>query len=387
MHLKTLLANLTQHSGITDPYGGTHLPIYNTATFDQKRQDPNNKLYDYSRSDNPTRNALEAVFAKAENGAGCICTNTGIAAIGLLFEAVLKSGDTILMEKDCYGGTHRLLNILFEKNNINTYYADFTNVEEVRFALKSNHINLVVCESPTNPSLNIVDISAISALCREFETLFAVDNSMATFAVQKPLDLGADFSVFSCTKFISGHGSVTAGAIVAKSTFWYEKLSYMSNAQGRAQSPFDVFLVSLGLPTLVCRMKSQEGSALKLANFLLNHPDVAEVKFPGLPSHPQYELGKKQMKIIPSVLTIRLHNQLKAEQLIRNSKLFGEKVSFGSADSRMEIPSKMSHATYSDDDLKAKGLSHSTVRIAVGLEDADDLIQDIVQALKTPEYA
>lgn len=381
MQLETLLANITQNSDLKDSYGATHLPIYNTATFDLKRQSTDGQIYDYSRSDNPTRNALETVFAKAENGFGCVCTNTGISAIALLFETVLKNGEEVLIEKDCYGGTYRLLNILFEKNNIITHYADFTEINEVEKILQSNKIALVVCESPTNPSLKIVNIEAISKVTKKYNSLLAVDNSMATFASQKPLELGADFSVFSTTKFISGHGSVTAGAIVSKEEFWDEKFKYIANAQGRAQSPFDVFLVSLGLPTLTYRMKAQEASALKIAQFLENHPEVLDVKFPGLPSHPQYELAKKQLKIIPSVLTIELKSAEKAENFIKKTTLFGEKVSFGSADSRLEIPARMSHATNTEEDLAAKGLSFATVRIAVGLEDTDDLILDIVQAL------
>lgn len=381
MQLETLLANITQHSEIKDAYGATHLPIYNTATFDLKRQSGYGQVYDYSRSDNPTRNALETIFAKAENGFGCVCTNTGISAIALLFETVLKTNDHVLIERDCYGGTYRLLNILFEKNKITPHYADFTDLNEVEEILRTTTIQLIVCESPTNPSFKIVDIEKIGNLSENYNALFAVDNSMATFASQKPLELGADFSVFSSTKFISGHGSVTAGAIVSKEANWNEKFRYIANAQGRAQSPFDVFLVSLGLPTLTYRMKAQEASALQLARFLETHEEVLEVKYPGLPSHPQYKLAKKQLKIIPAVLTIELKTPAKAEVFISKCRLFGEKVSFGCADSRLEIPSRMSHATNTEQDLAAKGLSHATVRISVGLEDTDDLIQDITQAL------
>ena len=249
-------------------------------------------------------------------------------------------------------------------------------------ALQQNKIKLILCESPTNPSLKIVNLKSVADLSKKYNTLFAVDNSMATFASQKPLDLGADFSLFSATKFISGHGSVVAGAIVAKTEHWAERLNYYSNANGRAQSPFDVFLVSLGLPTLVYRMKTQEQSAIQLSEFLNSLDEVLEVKFPGLPSHPQYELAKSQMEIIPSVLTITLKSPEKAEQLIQNTKLFGEKVSFGTSDSRLEIPSKMSHATYSEEDLKKIGLTQATVRISVGLENINDLISDIKQALE-----
>ena len=383
MKIETLLANLTQHSGIKDAYGATHLPIYNTATFDYKRQQDSDFLYDYSRTDNPTRNALETIFAKAENGFGCICTNTGIRAIALLFETVLQSGDTVLVEKDCYGGTYRLLHILFEKNNIKAFYADFTREDEVEQLLKEHAIKLVLCESPTNPGLKIVDIAKIASLSKKYGSVFAVDNSMATFASQKPLDLGADFSVFSATKYVSGHGSVVAGALVAKEAHWYEKLHYYANAYGSAQAPFDVFLVSLGLPSLVYRMQAQEQSARVLAEQLLTFTEVKSVKFPGLVTHPQYELAKRQMKIIPAVLTVDFEDAYIAEAVVKNTKLFGEKVSFGTADSRVELPAKMSHATYSEEDLEKIGLTKATVRFSVGLENVNDLVEDVQQAVTT----
>ncbi len=382
MELETLLANITQHSQIKDPFGATHLPIYNTATFDLKRQDESNELiYDYSRTDNPTRNALETIFKKAEEGFGCVCTHTGISAIALLLETVLNFEDQILIEKDCYGGTYRLLNIFFDKRNIKAHYVDFTNLSAVEEILSKHQIKLILCESPTNPSLKIVDIKAIADLAHQNKVLFAVDNSMATFASLKPIVLGADFSVFSTTKFISGHGSTTAGAIVSKEKSWHQEFKYMANAQGRSQNPFDVFLISLGLPTLTYRMKAQEESALKIAQFLEVHDEILEVKYPGLISHPQHDLAKLQFRIIPSVLTIKLKSGEKAALFIQRCKLFGEKVSFGSADSRLEIPSKMSHATNSFEDLIEKGLDDSIVRIAIGLENTDDLINDLNQSL------
>ncbi len=381
MKLETLLSNITKYAEIQDPHGATHLPIYNTATFDLKKQS-GSKVYDYSRSDNPTRNALETIFAKAENAYGCVCTNTGVGAVSLLFDAVLKTGDSVLVETDCYGGTHRLLTILKDKNNISSHYIDFSNLNLVENTIKNNQIKLVICESPTNPGLKIIDIQAIANICKKHHVLLAIDNSMATFASQKPLDLGADFSVFSATKFISGHGSVIAGAIASKDKLWHKKVAYAANAHGSAQSPMDVYLISLGLPSLHVRMKAQEESALKIAKFFENHSDVVKVRFPGLPSDPQYELGKKQMKIVPSLLTIDLISIEKAEKLVKNTKLFGEKVSFGTADSRLEIPSKMSHATFNEAQMNEKGLSLSTVRISIGLEDVDDLIEDIKQALK-----
>ena len=382
MKIETLLANLSINSDFKDPYGASHFPIYNTATFDLKKQEGNDRIYDYSRSDNPTRNALENIFAKAENGFGCVCTNTGIAAISVLFETVLKNGDTVLVENDSYGGTYRLLKVLSEKNNIKTIYTDFTNLNLVEEELKNNEISLILCESPTNPSLKIIDLEEIGKLSKKHNTLFAVDNSMATFVSQKPLDLGADFSVFSTTKFISGHGSVTAGAVVSKTKELHQKVRFFANAYGNAQSPMDVYLTSLGLPTLVYRMKAQEESALKIAKFLKNFPQIKSVKFPALEDFEQYHLAKKQMSIIPAVLTIQLQDEETANQLINNTKLFGKKVSFGTSDSRLEIPAKMSHATNSKDSLASKGIDNATVRISVGLENTEDLIEDLSQALQ-----
>ncbi len=382
MKLETLLANIVHYCDVPDDKGSSHIPIYNTATFDLKRQQGNDKIYGYSRSDNPTRNAVETIFNKAEDGAGCTCTNTGVSALALLFDATLRAGDAVLVERDCYGGTYRLLNVLKEKNNIRTHYVDFLNLDEVEQIISRGNFKLILCESPTNPGMKILDLSAIAALAKKYDILFAVDNSLATFASQQPISFGADFSVFSTTKFISGHGSVTAGAIVSKDPSLAKKVKYLSNAEGRAQSPFDAFLVSLGLPTLPYRMRIQEQSALDIATFLTTHPDVIQVKFPGLPDHPQYELAKKQMQVIPAVLTLNLVSEEKAVQLIRNTKLFGEKASFGTSDSRMEIPSKMSHASFSEADLAEIGLTKSTVRISVGLEDTQDLIDDIINALK-----
>lgn len=381
MKIETLLANLALNSDFKDPYGASHFPIYNTATFDLKKQEENDRIYDYSRSDNPTRNALENIFAKAENGFGCVCTNTGIAAISVLFETVLKNGDTVLVENDSYGGTYRLLKVLSEKNNIKTIYTDFTNLHLVEEELKNNEIALILCESPTNPSLKIIDLEAIGKISKKYNTLFAVDNSMATFVSQKPLDLGADFSVFSTTKFISGHGSVTAGAVVSKTKELHQKVRFFANAYGNAQSPMDVYLTSLGLPTLVYRMKAQEESALKIAKFLKTIPQIKSVKFPALEDFEQHDLAKKQMSIIPAVLTIQLQDEETANQLINNTKLFGKKVSFGTSDSRLEIPAKMSHASNPKDSLASKGIDNATVRISVGLENTEDLIEDLSQAL------
>ena len=251
--LETMLCHLKDFAPFKEPTNSSHFPIYNTATFDLKNQN-GDKIYDYTRSDNPTRATLENFFAFAENGYGAVCTHTGIASVSLLFETVLKANSSILVEADCYGGTFRLLKVFKEKYNINVNFTDFTDLNMVEHILKTNNIDLVLCESPTNPGLKIIDLKEISKLCKANNSLFAVDNSLATFISQKPLDLGADFSLFSTTKFISGHGSVIAGAIVAKTKENSEQLHYYSNALGRNQNPLDVHLISLGISSLKVRM-------------------------------------------------------------------------------------------------------------------------------------
>ena len=380
-NLQTQLCHLNKFAPFEDKAGASHFPIYNTATFDLKKQKAE-KIYDYTRSDNPTRESLENLFAFAENGAGCVCTHTGIAAVSLLFETVLKANSSILVEADCYGGTFRLLKVFKEKYNISVNFADFTDLNMVEHILKTNSIDLILCESPTNPGLKIIDLEKIANLSKKYNSLFAVDNSLATFICQKPLDLGADFSLFSTTKYISGHGSVIAGAIVAKTKEQSEKLHYYSNAFGRNQNPLDVYLISLGVPTLKIRMIEHQNNSIQIAKFLQEQDYIKSVNHPALKSHKQYDLAKKQMKYIPGVFCADFISVEMAEKFIENSKIFGEKCSFGSPDSKVEIPAKISHASFSQEELKAIGISNSTVRFSIGLEDVEDLINDIKQATK-----
>jgi len=380
-NIQTKICHQTEFSPFKDIAGASHFPIYNTATFDLKKQ-KGEKIYDYTRSDNPTREALENLFAFAEGGAGCVCTHTGIASVSLLFETILKANSSILVEADCYGGTFRLLKVFKEKYNIQVNFANFNDIKLVENILKTKSIDLVLCESPTNPGLKIIDLKLIANLSHKYNALFAVDNSLATFISQKPLDLGADFSLFSTTKYISGHGGVIAGAIVAKTKELAEQLHYYANAYGRSQNPFDVYLISLGIPTLKLRMKEHEANSIKIAKFLQTQDYIVKVTHPALESHPQYELAKTQMKYIPGVFCADFKSVKLAEKFIKNSRIFGEKCSFGSPDSRVEIPAKISHASFSKEELKAIGISDSTVRFSIGLEEVEDLIEDLQQALK-----
>jgi len=380
LHVETDLAHMQDFARDADKHGASHFPIYNTATFDLKKQD-GSEIYDYTRSGNPTREALENLFTKVENGAGCVCTHTGIGAVALLLETVLKANSHVLVEADCYGGTFRLLKIFKDKYNITIHFRNFVHVEEIEDVLKNNPIDLVLCESPTNPGLKIIDLKAVGELSKKYNSLFAVDNSLATFISQRPLDLGADFSLFSTTKYISGHGSVIAGAIVSKTKELAQEVGFYANAYGRSQNPMDVFLISLGIPTLKVRMKEHEKNAIVIAEFLEAQSYISRVTFPALKSHPQYGLAKKQMDFMPGLFCADFTTIELAEKFIEKTKIFGEKCSFGSPDSRIEIPAKISHATFSKEELEAIGILESTVRFSIGLENVEDLIKDIKQAI------
>lgn len=379
-NIETILARMTDFADTKDPFGSSHFPIYNTATFNLKKQS-GDKIYEYSRCENPTREALEYIFTLAEKGAGSVCTNTGIAAIGLLFETVLRTGSQVLIEKSCYGGTFRLLKVHTDKYNVKTHFADFTNLDELENILQNTKIDLIVCESPTNPGIKIIDIQKVAALSKKYNSVFAVDNSLATFIAQCPIELGADFSFFSTTKFISGHGSVIAGAVVASTEEWFDKLKFYNIAEGRAQNPMDIYLTALGIPSLPVRFKAHQDNASAVVNHLLTKDYIKSVTFPGLESHKQYELAKKQMKLIPGVFIADFTKRELAEKFIRDTKLFGEKASFGSPDSRLEMPAKLSHSSFSEEELNDIGISSTTVRYAIGLENINDLIEDIDSAI------
>jgi len=382
--IETKLSHLAKYAPFEDVAGASHFPIYNTGTFDLKKQDSSDgsKIYDYTRSDNPTREMLENLFTQVEGGAGCVCTHTGIASVALLFETVLKANSHILVEADCYGGTFRLLKVFKEKYNITVHFADFLEFDKLEEILSQNPIDLVLCESPTNPGLKIIDLKQVSFLAKKYHALFAVDNSLATFISQRPLDLGADFSLFSTTKYISGHGAVVAGAIVAKTAELADEIHYYANAHGRSQNPMDVYLISLGIPTLKVRMSEHEKVSIKIAQFLEDQDYITKVTHPALKSHPQYDLAKEQMDYIPGVFCADFESLELAEKFIENTKIFGEKCSFGSPDSRVEIPAKISHASFSKQELEAIGIAEVTVRFSIGLENYEDLIEDIKQAVK-----
>lgn len=380
MKIETLLAHLNSQGGVKDPHGSSHFPIYQTATFDLKKQN-SDEPYIYSRVENPTRLNFEQVLAKAEKAAGVVCTNSGVSAIHLMLDAVLKTGSHIVVERDLYGGTLHILNDYKARFDLQVTFVDFTQRTELEKVLSSSKVDLVHCESPTNPGLKVLDLADLANLTHQYNALFSVDNSMATFYGQQPLALGADLVVCSSTKYISGHGAVLSGYVATKTEEHLAIIKNIAFIYGRTLSPQDVHTISLGLPTLAIRMQRHQETALELAKFLQALPVVREVKFPLLPDNPYYEITQRQMRAVPGVILVHFDTVETAEKLIARAKLFGEKASFGTPDSRMEIPSKLSHASYTEEELDQIGLLPSSVRISVGLEDIEDLKNDIIQAL------
>lgn len=368
--LPTLLAHLADFGD--DPHAASLMPIYQSATYDLKKQ----SRYDYMRSGNPTRETLEKALAACEGGVAAFAVHTGIGAIALVLEVVLKSGDAILVDEDVYGGTYRLLKIWHERHGITVHYADLTDLKKTQQLLAAHTIRLVLTESPTNPQLKVVDLPAVAKLAKKAGALFAVDNSLATFASQQPLMLGADISFSSLTKYVSGHGATIAGLVAVKDPVLAKRCAYMVNAEGRSLHPYDCFLVSLGLPTLPARLAVHAASAKKIVAWLSKQKQIKNIRY------PTSALAKKQMKFLPGIVTFDAATPKIAQQLIRRTKLFGQKVSFGTADSRIETPATMSHATFAAADLARLGITAATVRLSIGLEDVDDLINDLATALK-----
>ncbi|ERP32021.1 trans-sulfuration enzyme family protein [Chitinivibrio alkaliphilus] len=375
----TLLSHAAEVGAINDPHGATHMPIYQTATFDLKKQ--GETPYDYTRSGNPTRHSLENLFTKVCEGRSAHCTHTGLGAVALLLETLVKTGDHIVVEQDCYGGTYRLLQSYRERLDITIHFVDCTDTTAVEQVLSQNDVRFILFETPTNPGLKIIDIAAIAKRAHAHNTLCVVDNSLATFISQKPLALGADISFFSTTKYVSGHGSVVGGVLVTGRDDLVDPFAYAANAYGRSQNPMDVYVTSLGLPTLPMRMKLHEENAHALATWLETLPEVVSVTYPGLPSHPQHELARTQMRYFSGVFTVDFDTPQTAQRVVEKTVLFGEKASFGTADSRIEIPGKISHASFSEAELAAIGITPATVRLSLGLESVDDLKKDIQEAL------
>ena len=354
-------------------------PIYQTSTFAQTSPGEH-KGYEYTRSHNPTRTRLESCLASLENATFSMVTSSGMSACSLILQS-LPHGSKILCGDDVYGGTYRLLNTIyndrFEIKHINT-----TDIESVKIELNSFKPDLVWIESPTNPMLQISDIKAICNSAHIVGAKVVVDNTFMSPYFQNPLDLGADMVMHSLTKYINGHSDVVGGAIMLNDCAQYEKLWYLQNSIGPSQSPFDSWLVLRGVKTLSVRMRAHEENAIKIAEFLIEHPNVEKVIYPGLKSHPQHELAKSQMNGFGGMLSLYIKGGLsESNKFLKQLSLFTLAESLGGVESLIEHPAIMTHASVPVKERNELGITDNFIRISVGIEDVDDLKADLKQAL------
>jgi cystathionine gamma-lyase len=353
-------------------------PIYQTSTFAFKGVNQPGP-FDYSRSGNPTRKALESCLAALEGGTHGFAFATGMAAETTL-TAMFEPGDHMVVHNDLYGGTYRLLATLGERR-IAVDYVDLRDLDAVRAALRPS-TRAIWIESPTNPCMNLVDLAAVAALARERNVLTVCDNTFPSPYFQRPLELSIDIVVHSTTKYINGHSDVVGGAIVVRDAGLAERLGFLQNALGTCQAPFDCFLVLRGIKTLALRMEEHNRNALEIAVWLERHPKIAGVHHPGLASHPQHALALRQMKGYGGTFSFRVRGgREEAFRLLGNLKVFTLAESLGGVESLIEHPDTMTHTSVPPDVRAAMGITPDLIRISVGIEDVADLIEDLEAAL------
>jgi len=361
--------------------GDVVTPIHLSTTFARKRVTEPTAGYEYTRSLNPTRKALENKLASLENAKFGLAFSSGLAAETTILLSLLNPGDHIVAFDDLYGGTKRLFNQVFSNYGFKVTYVDATYASLVRDAIKPN-TKLVWIESPSNPLLKLCDIKAISEITHKNNLILVVDNTFLSPYFQKPLDLGADIVVHSSTKYIGGHSDVLGGAVLLSNEVYYERIQYHQNAIGAVLSPFDSYLTARGIKTLELRMLRHQENALKIARFLEKHHKVKRVIYPGLPSHPQHELALRQTSGSGGVLSFEIKGDISdAENFLQKLKLFSLAESLGGVESLIELPALMTHASVAKEVRERIGITDVLIRVSVGIEDAKDLISDLKQAL------
>lgn len=361
--------------------GAIMTPVFQTSTYVQKSPGAHTG-YEYSRTGNPTRTALEANLASLEGGNHGLCFSSGCAALTALLH-LYKPGDHIVVSDDVYGGTHRIFNQIFKPMGIEFSLVDMTDVSSFANAIQAN-TKLIWVETPTNPMLKVVDIEAIASKAKQInkDILVAVDNTFATPYLQNPLKLGADIVCHSTTKYLGGHSDVVGGALIVNDKALSEQLHFVQNAVGAVPAPMDCFLVLRSTKTLAVRMKQHCENAKAIAEFLANHPKVETVIYPGLTSHPQHDVAKKQMHDYGGMISILMKGDIEASrQFLEKVQLFSLAESLGGVESLIEHPAIMTHAAIPAEQRRKLGIDDSLVRLSVGIEDIDDLKADLEQAL------
>lgn len=377
------LQTTTIHVGVDKDtaYNSVMTPIYQTSTF-RFEDIGTTKGYDYTRTSNPTRKALEENIAALEGGAGAAVVATGMAAITTTLH-LFKTGDHLICTHDCYGGTDRIMRVYREQFGIDVSYVNMQDPANLRSALRKTTRGVWI-ETPSNPLLNILDIRALADIARSHGALSIVDNTFLTPVNQRPFELGADIIVHSTTKYLNGHSDVVGGAVVAKDPVLAERLLALSNALGQGASPFDSWLVLRGIKTLVPRMRMHEENAGRVAAYLSSHPRVARVFYPGLSTHPQHALARKQQSGFGGMVSFELKGGIEdVHRLLRGVRVFALAESLGGVESLIDHPLSMTHASMDPGLREQAGITANTIRLSVGLEDPDDLVEDLGRALGT----
>jgi cystathionine beta-lyase/cystathionine gamma-synthase len=360
--------------------GAVIVPIYQTSTYLQDEPGVH-KGFDYSRTANPTRSALEACLASLENARHGLAFASGVAATSAVIN-LLSAGDHVVVGDDVYGGTFRLFDKVFKRYGVDFTWVDASDPQAVRAAIKPS-TKLLWVETPTNPLLKLVDITLLGALCKESKLLFAVDNTFASPYLQNPLDMGADIVVHSTTKYIGGHSDVVGGAALTNDDEIYKTLKFHQNAVGAVPSPFDAWLTLRGVKTLALRMRQHEHNARLVADYLSQHEAIDRVYYPGLASHPQHALAQRQMRGFGGMVSFTLRGGFEAARIVGSrSKLFMLAESLGGVESLMCHPVSMTHGAIPKEIREARGVTDGLLRLSVGIEDAEDLLADLQQALE-----
>lgn len=370
------------HAGVEpDPATGAIMtPIYQTSTYVQAAPG-DHKGYEYSRTHNPTRTALQNALAALENGTHGLCFATGMASIDAIVK-LLKPGDEVVSTNDLYGGTYRLFTKIFEGFGVKFHFVDMSDLHNVEAKVNAN-TKLIWAETPTNPLLRIIDIAGLAAIAKKQGCLLGVDNTFATPYLQNPLDLGADIVMHSVTKYLGGHSDVVMGALVVKDAELAERLAFIQNSTGATPGPQDCFLVLRGLKTLHLRMQRHCENGRAIAEWLAQHPKVDKVHWPGFATHPNHAVAAKQMRGFGGMMsfTLKGDDMADATRVLSSTKLFSLAESLGGVESLLGHPASMTHASIPREERLRNGLADTLIRLSVGVEDAEDLIADLGEAL------
>jgi cystathionine beta-lyase len=355
-------------------------PIYQTSTYVQAAPG-DHKGYEYARTQNPTRTALQNALAAIENGKYGLCFGSGMAATDAVAK-LLQPGDEVIVANDLYGGTYRIFTKVFANYGIKFHFIDMSNTENIRGYINEK-TKMIWTETPTNPLLNIVDIAACGTIAKEHKLLLVVDNTFASPYLQNPLDQGADIVLHSATKYLGGHSDVVHGALIMNDAALEEKLRFIQNSCGAVPGPHDCWLVLRGIKTLHVRMQRHCENGEKIANYLRNHPKVGKVYWCGFEDHPNHDIAKKQMRGFGGMISFTLKSDSidDAMHVLKNTQLFALAESLGGVESLIGHPASMTHGSIPREERIKNGLADSLIRLSVGIEDVDDLIADLAQAI------